>query len=104
MESKKIFLDVCSVSENHEYVHSYVIHNLLPQSTYQLEVRARNMYGWSPVSKLHTFFTLSGTQAGSMPSKVVIFVLSESNVPSSEANQSHCLLSVHFIALLFSFH
>ena len=47
-------------SEKFVYHHHYLIHNLAPHSTYQLEIRARNVYGWSPVSKLHTFFTLSG--------------------------------------------
>ena len=32
-------------------------------TVYQVEVRARNSYGWSPVSRLHTFFTPSVSSA-----------------------------------------
>ena len=46
--------------EDQTYHGHYTIHNLRPGSTYQLEIRARNGYGWSQLSKLHTFFTLSG--------------------------------------------
>ena len=39
---------------------SYLIRNLQPGGVYQVEVRARNSYGWSPVSRIHTFFTRPG--------------------------------------------
>ena len=48
------------IDEDQTYHGHYTIHNLRPGSTYQLEIRARNGYGWSQLSKLHTFFTLSG--------------------------------------------
>jgi hypothetical protein len=42
------------------YKHSYLIHSLAMDSAYQLEIRARNSYGWSRLSKLNTFFTIKG--------------------------------------------
>jgi hypothetical protein len=42
------------------YKHSYLIHSLAMDSAYQLEISARNSYGWSSPSKLHTFFTSKG--------------------------------------------
>ena len=52
--------------EQFKFRHSYLIRNLHPATVYQVEVRARNSYGWSPVSRLHTFFTPSVSSASSV--------------------------------------
>ena len=54
--------------------HSYLVRNLQPSSVYQVEVRARNRHGWSPVSRLHTFFTQTGGPAnGNFMSVLLLF-------------------------------
>ena len=50
----------CVSDEQYRFSQSYLIKNLQPGGVYQVEVRARNSYGWSPVSRLHTFFTRPG--------------------------------------------
>ena len=49
--------------EQYKFRQSYLIRNLQPGTVYQVEVRARNSYGWSPVSRFHTFFTPSVSSA-----------------------------------------
>ena len=61
-----------SYSSYSSYTHSYLIHSLASDSAYQLEIRARNSYGWSRISKLHTFFTTKGTAKLLIKAKMIL--------------------------------